>query len=112
VSDIRAEFEPGIWKDFSKEHATLRQEVERALLEYQQGKTPDPIAVWGAFGAGKTQFLFWVAERAVELGLVPVYLHLNDLLDGLPDAPSPDTLRDHASPKTSVIKKGRRVQSI
>ena len=86
---------PG-WQDFSKEHAALRQEVEQALDDYRTGKSPDPIGVWGAFGAGKTQFLFWIAEKAVALGLIPIYLHLNDLLDGLPDSPSPDAFRDHA----------------
>ena len=103
MSDIRAEFEPGIWKDFSKEHAALRQEVERSLMDYRNGKAPDPIAVWGAYGAGKTQFLFWVAEKALELSLTPIYLHLNDLFDGLPDAPSPDTLRDHAGLQVGQI---------
>ncbi len=80
MSDIRASFEPGIWKDFSNEHRALREVVERALVEYRNGKHPDPIAVWGAYGAGKTQFLFWVAEQAIELGLVPIYFHLNDRL--------------------------------
>lgn len=96
LSDIRAEFEPGIWQDFSKEHAALRREVEQSLVGYREGKFPDPIAVWGAYGAGKTQFLFWVAEKAVELGLVPIYFRLNDLFEALPEGPSPDDLRDHA----------------
>jgi hypothetical protein len=97
VSIIRAVFEPGIWKDFSKEHRTLREHVEATLTKYREGRSCDQIAVWGAFGAGKTQFLYWVAERSLNDGLIPIYLHLNDLLDGLSDAPSPDTFRDHAS---------------
>lgn len=96
MSDITAEFEPGIWQDFSKGHAALREEVEQSLSQYRDGKSPGPIAVWGAFGAGKTQFLFWVAEKAMELGLIPVYFHLNDLIDALPDNPSPDVLKNHA----------------
>jgi len=80
LSDIRANFEVGIWKDFSNEHRALREAVEQALADYKRGRRPDPIGVWGAYGAGKTQFLFWVAERAIELGLVPIYLHLNDLV--------------------------------
>src|SRR5438876_8916995 len=94
---IRAVFEPGIWKDFSKEHRTLRKDVESSLANYRAGRFCDPMAVWGAFGAGKTQFLYWVAEQTLEDGLVPIYLHLNDLLEGLPEAPSPDRFRDHAS---------------
>src|SRR5439155_8252840 len=97
LSTIRAVFEPGIWKDFSKEHRALREEVEAALGKYRRGGSCDPIAVWGAFGAGKTQFLYWVAERSLDDGLVPVYLHLSDLLIDLPATPSPDEFRDHAS---------------
>ena len=77
MSVIRAIFEPGIWQDFSKEHRALREEVDRSLANYAAGKFADPIAVWGAFGAGKTQFLFWVAERALEIGLLPVYLAIH-----------------------------------
>lgn len=96
LSIIRAFFEPGIWKDFSKEHRALREEVETALADYCSGRIIDPIAVWGAFGAGKTQFLFWAAEKCVEHGRLPIYFHLNDLLDGLAENPSPDGFRDHA----------------
>lgn len=97
MSTIRAVFEPGIWKDFSKEHRALRQEVETSLAKYREGGLRDPIAVWGAFGAGKTQFLYWVAERSLDEGLIPVYLHLSDLLIDLPNKPSPDAFRDHAN---------------
>lgn len=103
MSDIRAEFEPGSWQDFSKQHSALRAEVERCLNEYQKGKNPGQIGVWGAFGAGKTQFLFWVAEKCIELGLVPVYLHLNDLIDGLPEASSPDSFSERAGAHIAVI---------
>jgi len=51
---------------------------------------------WGAFGAGKTQFLFWVAEKALAGGLIPIYFHLNDLLDGAGTEPSPEGFRNHA----------------
>lgn len=85
MSEIRAIFEPGIWQNFSKEHRTLRKELETSLTAYQAGKFCDPMAVWGAFGAGKTQFLYWVAEHALEKGLIPVYCHLNDLLDRVPE---------------------------
>ena len=97
MSTIRAVFEPGIWKDFSKEHRALRQEVETSLAKYREGGVRDPIAVWGAFGAGKTQFLYWVAERSLDEGLIPIYLHLSDLLIDLPNKPSPDGFRDHAN---------------
>jgi hypothetical protein len=95
LSEICAAFEPGHWKDFSKEHRALREEVEFSLSDYLAGKVPDAIAVWGAFGAGKTEFLFWVAEKSLELGLIPIYFHLNDLLDDLPEKASPDDFRDH-----------------
>jgi hypothetical protein len=52
--------------------------------------------VWGAFGAGKTQFLFWVAEAALRNGLLPLYFHLNDLLDGISEKLSPEDIRDYA----------------
>jgi hypothetical protein len=55
LSEIRAIFEPGIWKDFSKEYRTLREELQISLDGYRAGKFRDPMAVWGAFGAGKTQ---------------------------------------------------------
>jgi hypothetical protein len=96
LSEIRAIFEPGIWKDFSKEHRTLREELQISLDGYRAGKFRDPMAVWGAFGAGKTQFLFWVAEQALERGLIPVYFHLNDLLDDLAEKSTPESFRDHA----------------
>src|SRR5260370_12035419 len=96
MSEIRAIFEPGIWKDFSKEHRTLREELQVCLDGYRTGKFRDPMAVWGAFGAGKTQFLFWVAEQALERGLIPVYFHLNDLLDDLTEKSTPENFRDHA----------------
>lgn len=96
LSEIRAIFEPGIWQDFSKEHRTLREELQVSLAGYRAGKFRDPMAVWGAFGAGKTQFLFWVAEQALEMGLIPVYFHLNDLLDGISEKAPPESFRDHA----------------
>ena len=96
LSEIRAIFEPGIWKDFSKEHRALREELQLSLASYQTGKFRDPMAVWGAFGAGKTQFLFWVAEQALQSGLIPVYFHLNDLLDGPSEKLSPEGFRDYA----------------
>lgn len=70
--------------------------VEYSLSRYRAGQFCDPIGVWGAFGAGKTQFLFWAAEVSLQSGLLPVYLHLNDLFAGLPDGSSPDDFRDHA----------------
>jgi hypothetical protein len=96
LSEIRAVFEAALWKDFSKEHRALREELESSLADYRAGKFRDPMAVWGAFGAGKTQFLFWVAEKALEIGLIPVYFHLNDLLDGVSGKPPPEGFRDHA----------------
>lgn len=95
-------FEPGIWKDFSKEHRTLREELQISLDGYRAGKFRDPMAVWGAFGAGKTQFLFWVAEQALERGLIPVYFHLNDLLDDLAQKSTPESFRDHV--RAFVVK--------
>src|SRR5262249_35935405 len=94
LSEIRAIFEPGIWQDFSKEHRALREEVQSSLDEYRNGKFRDPVAVWGAFGAGKTQFLFWVAEESISRGLIPVYFHLNDVLDGLDSKCPPEGFRD------------------
>ena len=96
MSEIRAVFEPGNWKDFSKQHKELRLLLEDALITCAGGGCPDPLAVWGAYGAGKTQFLFWVAEKASEQGFVPIYFHLNDLIDGLPESLSPDDFRKHA----------------
>jgi hypothetical protein len=96
MSEIRAVFEPGTWKDFSKEHGALREELQTSLASYRAGKFSDPMAIWGAFGAGKTQFLFWVAEKALESGLIPVYFHLNDLLDGVPEKLPPEAFRDYA----------------
>src|SRR5882672_10887620 len=96
MSEIRAIFEPGIWKDFSKEHRALREELQVSLAAYRAGKFRDPIAVWGAFGAGKTQFLFWVAEKALQSGLIPIYFHLNDLLGSVSEKFPPEGFRDHA----------------
>src|SRR5256885_541603 len=103
MSEIRAFFERGSWKDFSREHKELRLLLEERLAGYTGDRCPDPLAVWGAYGAGKTQFLFWVAERACEVGFTPVYLHLNDLVEGLPPAVSPDGFRNHACAFTSEI---------
>lgn len=97
MSEIRAVFEAGSWRDFSEDHKALRFVIEQALETYEHGRNPDPIAVWGAYGAGKTQFLFWVAEQAVEKGFVPVYFHLNDLLNGLDEGLSPDEFGKHAT---------------
>jgi len=97
MSEIRAFFEQGAWKDFSKEHTHLREQLEKSLKGYKASRFRDPVAVWGAYGAGKTQFLFWVAEESVKTGLVPVYLHLNDLLENLPADTSPDTFSKHAT---------------
>ena len=111
LSEIRAIFEPGIWQDFSKEHRTLRKELETSLTAYQAGKFCDPMAVWGAFGAGKTQFLYWVAEHALEKGLIPVYCHLNDLLDRVPDNSTPEGFRDHARAFVSKLVETLRSDS-
>ena len=102
MSEIRAIFEPGIWQDFSKEHRTLREELQVSLDAYRAGKFRDPMAVWGAFGAGKTQFLFWVAEQALEKGLIPVYFHLNDLLGDVSEKFTPEGFRVHA--RAFVVK--------
>src|SRR5260370_19859910 len=96
MSEIRAVFEPGTWKDFSKQHAELRCVLEDSLKTCARGKCPDPLAVWGSYGAGKAQFLFWVAEKACYAGLIPVYFHLNDLLDGVAEGASPDDFRKRA----------------
>ena len=111
MSIIRAVFEPGIWKDFSKEHRTLREHVEATLTKYREGRSCDQIAVWGAFGAGKTQFLVLGRRAKSERWPIPIYLHLNDLLDGLSDAPSPDTFRDHASAFVARIVEALRRDS-
>ena len=116
MSEIRAVFEQGAWRDFSKEHALLRDKAQKAINGYKNAHFQDPLAVWGAYGAGKTQFLFWIAETAVRAGLIPVYLHLNDLLDSLPADSSPDTFSKHASAFVmrivQAMKDGRNEESL
>jgi hypothetical protein len=45
LSEIRATFEPGLWKEFSKEHCALQEELQVSLDAYGAGKFRDPIAV-------------------------------------------------------------------
>src|SRR5436309_2948114 len=97
MDDFVAHFEPGSWRDFSKEHAVLRQRAETSIAAYRGGRGTARLAVWGGYGAGKTQFLFAVAEMALTQGCLPIYIHLNDLLDGLPKDPSPDAFKEHAN---------------
>lgn len=73
------------------------------MADYCNGRTVENLAVWGAFGAGKTQFLYWVAEKCLQIGRLPIYCHLNDLLEGLPENSSPDGFRKHAKQFVSRI---------
>src|SRR6266704_3669634 len=97
MNDFVAHFEPSSWRDFSQEHALLRQRAEAKISDYRDGRGTARLAVWGGYGAGKTQFLFAVVELALTQGCLPVYIHLNDLLDGLPKDPSPDAFKEHAN---------------
>lgn len=70
------------WEHFSRSHEELEKKVDGVLEQY--AATPGPEFVWshvvvGTFGAGKTQFLFHVFNKALEKGLLPLYFLAEDL---------------------------------
>jgi len=68
------------WNDFTEKHKEIREEIERKLRDYLQGGRPNPIAIRGPIGQGKTQLLYEVFKFVWKNGGIAFYATLDKLL--------------------------------
>jgi len=70
------------WQHLSKRHEELEQRIEAVLTQYCQVPGTElkwAYAVVGTFGAGKTQLLYHIFDKAMGKGLLPLYFFAEDL---------------------------------
>jgi hypothetical protein len=68
------------FKPLSRRHEALIDRVARLVESFSRGEPCHPTyATIGTFGAGKTQFLYWLHRKALESGLIPVLVLAEDL---------------------------------
>jgi hypothetical protein len=68
------------WEDFTSRHKEVREEVENKVKEFLEGGRPNPLAIRGPIGQGKTQLLYHVFSFVWENGGIAFYTTLDRLL--------------------------------
>jgi hypothetical protein len=75
LADYSADFQP-----LSDQHVVLLRRASEILDAYRSGALIDlTYAAIGTFGAGKTQFLYWLHRKSLDQGLVPILILAEDL---------------------------------
>jgi len=69
-----------VWEDFTEKHKEIREEVERKLRDFLEGRKPNPVAIRGPIGQGKTQLLYSIFKFVWENGGIALYTTLDKLL--------------------------------
>src|SRR6266567_403657 len=94
-----SEFQP-----LSHAHERLLARASQLLRAYSAGETLHPsYAVIGTFGAGKTQFLYWLHRQALELNAVPILFLAEDLFNEIIRGEKPFTQGDVAALVTEKV---------
>ena len=70
------------WEDFTEKHKEIREEIEGKLKDFLEGKKPNPIAIRGPIGQGKTQLLYRAFRFVWENGGIAFYTTLDKLIEG------------------------------
>ena len=68
------------WNDFTEKHKKIREKIERDLGDYLRGGRPNPIAIRGPIGQGKTQLLCEAFKFVWKNGGIAFYTTLDKLL--------------------------------
>jgi flagellar biosynthesis chaperone FliJ len=68
------------WEDFTDRHKMIREEIEKKVLAFLDGERPNPIAIRGPIGQGKTQLLYHIFTFVWKNGGVAFYTTLDQLL--------------------------------
>lgn len=68
------------WEDFTEKHKEIREEVEEKSKDFLEGKRPNPIAIRGPIGQGKTQLLYHIFEFVWRNGGMAFYTTLDKIL--------------------------------
>lgn len=68
------------WEDFTGKHKEIREEVEKKLKDFIEGKKPNPIGIRGPIGQGKTQLLYSAFKFVWENGGIAFYTTLDKLI--------------------------------
>jgi hypothetical protein len=67
-------------EDFTSKHKDVREEIEKKVKEFLEGGKPNPLAIRGPIGQGKTQLLYHVFSFVWENGGIAFYTTLDRLL--------------------------------
>jgi len=68
------------WEDFTDRHKMIREEVEEKVNRFLKGEKPNPIAIRGPIGQGKTQLLYHIFTFVWKNGGIAFYTTLDQLL--------------------------------
>jgi hypothetical protein len=68
------------WEDFTDKHKMIREEIEKKICSFLKGEKPNPIAIRGPIGQGKTQLLYHIFTFVWKNGGIAFYTTLDQLL--------------------------------
>ena len=101
------------FQPLSRQHEDLIRKADDILDAYRLGRQPHPTyAVIGTFGAGKTQFLYSLARRAIRQGLLPLLFLAEDLFSEIIRTETVFTQGDVATLVESKIKRAIAALSV
>ncbi|RZV12559.1 hypothetical protein BDK88_0098 [Natrinema hispanicum] len=69
------------WRDFTDDHAQLKEQLLGAINDIDQGHERDPIALVGPYRTGKTQLLYEGFNNAWEDGIPALYTDANTIFN-------------------------------
>ena len=102
VADVNQE-----WEILSDEHERLNNTISNILDSYRDGTLQHhSYAIIGVFGSGKTQLMIHIFKKALEKGLLPIYLLAEDIFKDFEGTPA--ELNEYVSQLVEVIAKNIR----
>lgn len=90
-------------------HKNIKDELEKAILEYLETGKSKPVTVQGPYGSGKTQLLYYLFKFTYEKGGIGIYTHLEKIIPPEEMKPSEyaDYLRDLVNEEVRLLKEGK-----
>ncbi len=68
------------WENFTNEHKDRKEEIEKKIKGFLEGEKPNPLAIRGPVGQGKTQLLYHIFNFVWGNGGIAFYTTLDRLL--------------------------------